>query len=118
MRVDLRLAIKSGDRTSAAALRSALAAFDNAEAVEGGSPDISRDGSEHVAGAVHGLGAAERQRRALSEQDMTSIVLAEREQHLGAAAQARAAGRDEIAHRHIQQADVLESYLGTLSDGT
>lgn len=111
MRADLRRAIKEGNRTTAAALRSALAAIENAEAVEDVPTDSPWQGSEHVAGALLGLGSAERARRTLSDEEMTSILRAEREQHLEAARQAGAAGRDELASRHRQQAKALEGYL-------
>ncbi|UGT42145.1 GatB/YqeY domain-containing protein [Nocardia yamanashiensis] len=72
LRAAVPVAMKARDRTATAALRSALAAIDNAEAV---------DGSDVQAGAIEssavGLGAAERERRILTEADIEAIVRAE-----------------------------------------
>ncbi|MTE12924.1 GatB/YqeY domain-containing protein [Nocardia aurantiaca] len=72
LRAALPTAMKQRDRDAVAALRSALAAIDNAEAV---------DGSDIRAGAIEnsaaGLGAAERARRALTEAGILAIVRAE-----------------------------------------
>ncbi|GAA5056819.1 GatB/YqeY domain-containing protein [Nocardia callitridis] len=69
MRAALTTAMKSRDRQAISALRSALGAIDNAEAV---------DGTEHRAGAVEdssvGVGSTEVRRRDLSESDIEQIV--------------------------------------------
>ena len=69
LRAALPAALKARDRTAVAALRSALAAIDNAEAV---------DASDVHAGAIEasapGPGAAERPRRELTESDIDDIV--------------------------------------------
>lgn len=66
-------AMKARDRRTVSALRSALAAIANAEAVE--------VGGEVLAGAIEaspvGVGAAEVARRVLSEADVAAIVRAE-----------------------------------------
>jgi uncharacterized protein YqeY len=71
----LRTAIKERDRPVAAALRTALGAISNAEAipVEARS-NTSTATSAHVAGTVAGLGAAEALRRELHEDDLRAIV--------------------------------------------
>ena len=51
LRSDLTAALKAGDRLAVAALRSALAAIDNAEAVDAGSLPQRATSSEHLAGA-------------------------------------------------------------------
>ena len=64
LRRRLSTAVRAQDRPAVSALRSALAALDNAEAVqpgEGFQPEVS----QHVAGGVAGLGAAEVERQVL-----------------------------------------------------
>ncbi|MGW4241591.1 hypothetical protein [Nocardia sp. NPDC004722] len=82
LRAALPVAMKARDRAATAALRSALAAIDNAEAV---------DGSEVRAGAIEnspvGLGSAEVARRHLSESDIDAIVRTEIADRLTAAEQ-------------------------------
>ncbi|WP_067711598.1 hypothetical protein [Nocardia yamanashiensis] len=82
LRTAVPVAMKARDRTATAALRSALAAIDNAEAV---------DGSDVQAGAIEssavGLGAAERERRILTEADIEAIVRAEIADRLTAASE-------------------------------
>jgi hemoglobin len=67
--------MKTRDAVSTSALRSALGAIDNAEAVDA---DIVAPMAEGpIAGAVTGLGAGELPRRTLSEDDIAAIVQAE-----------------------------------------
>lgn len=82
------------------ALRSAMSAISNAEAVEPGPGHPAGTGSAHFAGAVAGLGAGEAERRRLTEADVATIVrqeAAEREaaaddyERAGHAAESRAA---------------------------
>lgn len=78
----LRRALKARDKVAVSALRSALAAISNAEAVAPGSVQVRGAQSAHVAGAAAGPGAAEAARRRLSEDDIAEIVrgeIAERE---------------------------------------
>ena len=60
----LRGAMKARDRAAVAALRSTLAALDNAQAVEA---DVAPVEHEHFAGTAGGLGAGEAPRAALDE---------------------------------------------------
>ncbi len=82
LRAALPVAMKARDRNATAALRSALAAIDNAEAVE--ASDIRAGAIENSA---VGLGAAERPRRALTESEIADIVRAEINERLTAAAE-------------------------------
>ena len=61
LRRQLSAAVREHDRPAVSALRSALAALDNAEAVQPGE-DIQPEVSQHVAGGVVGVGAAEVER--------------------------------------------------------
>ena len=65
---------KDRDATRVAALRSALSAIDNAEAVDA-TQDVFASGS--IAGAVTGLGAAEVTRRELSDAQIRELLRAE-----------------------------------------
>ncbi|MET9492161.1 hypothetical protein [Nocardia sp. NPDC006630] len=80
LRAALTTAMKARDKTATAALRSALGAIDNAEAV---------DSSDVRAGAIEtsavGVGAAERPRRDLTESDIEAIVRTEIDERLTAA---------------------------------
>src|SRR5580704_15837381 len=70
-------ALSSRDVVAAAALRSALSAIANAEAVPPAEASFRQTSSEHVAGAVAGLGATEAPRRELTEVDIAAIVTTE-----------------------------------------
>jgi uncharacterized protein len=110
LRRALTTALSSRDMVAAAAIRSALAAVGNAEAVpvpDGSQPARARTGSEHVAGATAGLGAAEAARRHLSEADIAAIVLAEIAERHAAADQYDGLGRADQAERLRREAAAL-----------
>ncbi|GAA3465184.1 GatB/YqeY domain-containing protein [Saccharothrix longispora] len=115
LRDSLTAALKSRDRVAVAALRSALAAIGNAEAVpvdrpaDGVPADVT--GSEHVAGAAAGLGAAEAERRHLTEADLRSIVEDEVRERSVAALEYERLGRDDLAERLRAEAEVLGRHL-------
>jgi hypothetical protein len=111
LRDDLRAALKARDRVAISALRSALAAIDNAEAVPVEHSLGSAAGNEHVAGAATGLGAAEAERRHLTEADLRSIVGNEVRERLAAAEEYEQLGRTDPAERLRAEADVLSPYL-------
>ncbi|WP_067568094.1 hypothetical protein [Nocardia acidivorans] len=108
LRTALPVAMKARDRSATAALRSALAAIDNAEAV---------DASDVTAGAIEssavGLGTAERARRVLTEADIVSIVRAEIDDRRTAATEydAHSGGADR-AETLRAEANTLEGFLG------
>ena len=107
LRGALPAAMKARDGAAVAALRSALAAIDNAEAVEpapGRSPGAA--GHADLAGTVAGLGAAEVERRHLQEAEVEQIVQTE------VADRRAAADAYERAGRLRAEADVLSSHLG------
>ena len=109
LRRDLSLAIKAQDRVAVAALRAALAAIENAEAVEVTSaPHVT--GNEHFAGATSGHGA-EVQRRALTDIDERGLVQSQVDQRSVAAQEYEALGRHDAADRLRAEADVLRGYL-------
>jgi len=106
LQLALREALRTRDTIAASALRSALAAIDNAQAVPPG-PAAAGASSPHVAGTAVGLGAGEAERRSLSETEAERIVRAE-------VAERRAAARDYERMGHASQAGRLRHEAGVL----
>lgn len=110
----LRAAMKERDTVAASALRSALSAIANAEAVSlpaassGPPARPAAQSSPHFAGALAGLGAAEVSRREVTDDQAAAIAAAE-------AADRRAAARDYQAAGHAdrlrREARAIESAL-------
>jgi hypothetical protein len=102
--------MKARQPDAVAALRTAIAAIDNAEAVP--APEARQAAtSSHIAGASAGLGAAEAARRALSDSEQRAIL---RDQVTGYTAEAgryEALGRPAAAARLQAQARLLSGYL-------
>jgi uncharacterized protein len=110
-------ALKARDAGAVSALRSALSAIGNAEAVDPGAagrPGAS--GSMHFAGAAAGLGAAEAERRHLTEADVAAIVRAEAADREAAASQYERSGHDgqaaELRHGTRALLDALSGSGG------
>ena len=103
LRAGLLTAMRQRDAAAVSALRSALAAVENAEAVPRAEPSS-------VAPAV-GLGGTEAERRDLSPAEVRDLVLAEVADRRAAAAQLEQLGRDDRARRLLREAEVLESHL-------
>lgn len=108
LRRALPVALKARDQAAVAALRSALAAIDNAHAVE--APPAPRTGGV-VAGAVSGLGAGDVPRRQLSDDDIAAIVRAEVADRRTAAEDYERAGQLDAAARLTAEAYVLAAHL-------
>lgn len=111
MRSDMRRDLKARDRVAVSALRSALAAIENAEA-----PVIAESGatvatSEHVAGSVAGQGASEVAPRELSETDIREIVEQEVHERDSTATEYEGFGRDDLAATVRSEAEVLRRYI-------
>lgn len=83
MRTDLTAAMKARQPQVVAALRSALAALDNAEAIAA-TPSSSLVGT-HIAGAESGVGATEAARRVLTWAELQAILAAQIEEYTEAA---------------------------------
>jgi uncharacterized protein YqeY len=111
MRVDLTAARKARDEIATAALRSAIAAIDNAEAVDDHRSVLGAGGSQHIAGATAGAGSSDVPRRMLTEAEMKAIVRIQVEERHEAAAQYERLGRDAQATRLRREAAVLTKYL-------
>lgn len=106
LRQALRAAMKTRDPAAASALRSALAAIANAEAVPT-AVTPPPGGHPHIAGSVEGPGAAEAERRTLSEADVAGIIEAEVAERRTAAAQYERAGHTDRAQRLLHEASIL-----------
>jgi uncharacterized protein YqeY len=100
LRRTLRDALRSRDAVAAGALRAALSAIDNAEAVP-----AEPDGWLPPAGI--GVGSTEVARRELTEDDMVRIVRAEVADRHAAAAQYERLGQLDAAARMRAGADLL-----------
>jgi uncharacterized protein YqeY len=115
MRRGLTAAMKARDRRAVAALRSTLAAIDNAEAVDvtqvppagGGRPE----GEGEIAGAALGVGAAEVERRTLMAAETETIVRREVAERETAAQAYERAGQAPPAERLRAEAELLSAYL-------
>jgi uncharacterized protein YqeY len=113
----LRAAMKERDTVTASALRSALSAIANAEAVSlpaassGPPARPAAQSSPHFAGAVAGLGAAEVSRRQITEDEATAIAAAEAADRRAAARDYQAAGHADRAGRLRREARAIEAAL-------
>lgn len=104
-------ALRSRDADAASAVRTALGAISNAEAVPVADGGPTRASSEHVAGAALGLGAAEAARRELSPAEVRTIVEGEVRERLDAAEEAERGGATAYAERLRREAAALRSVL-------
>ncbi|WP_033291948.1 GatB/YqeY domain-containing protein [Amycolatopsis jejuensis] len=111
LRDELKTALKNRNRVAITALRSALAAIDNAEAVPVSPGADGKAGNEHVVGAAVGLGAAEAMRRHLTEEDICTIVNREVDERTSAADEYERLGRTEQAEQLRAEAAVLKVHL-------
>jgi hypothetical protein len=94
------------------ALRNALAALDNAEAVRPGE-DFQPEVSQPIAGGVAGVGAAEVERRVLDVESQRALVRAEIESSLAAAMTYQQHGQRTRAAELRMGADVLAAVLNS-----
>jgi hypothetical protein len=107
--------MRARDRAAVSAIRSALAAVANAEAVP-----VEPRGNPPTAGPVAksavGLGAAEVARLELSEDDVRSILHAEVTAHLQAAEHLRSVGQAARVVELQAQVAALRPFLDTIKD--
>lgn len=108
LRAALPEAIRSRDKAAVSALRSTLAALDNAEAVPLGE-DSPRAGALEASPA--GAGATEAARRELGEHEVVHLVRAEADERLEAAARLTTPAHADRAARLRSEAEVLLRFL-------
>lgn len=111
LRLALTDAVRARDTIAVSALRSALSAIANAEAVDPGPAATAGPGSPYVAGAAAGLGATEARRRSLSPAQAEQIVRAEAGERESAARDYERAGHADQAGRLRREARVLMSVV-------
>jgi uncharacterized protein len=104
----LLAARKARDTARVAALRTAMGAIDNAETPDGPVPSAGA-----IADSAMGLGSAEVPRKRLSDADVRSVLRAEVDERLVAAAEFTARGRADRAAELRAEADVIADVLGS-----
>jgi len=104
-------AMKARDTPARNAIRSALAAIENAEAATVPDETGMVVTSVHVAGAAAGLGAAEVERLELDDEHILEIVSAERDDRLAAATEYRSRGQEQRASELEAEAAALDAFL-------
>jgi uncharacterized protein YqeY len=108
LRDALPVAMKARDRVAVTALRATLAAIDNAEAVD---RPASADHGLAIERSPVGVGAAEVERRVLTETQVEDIVRAEMAEREAAARDYDRAGRPERAEQLRNEVRVLSAHL-------
>jgi uncharacterized protein len=111
LRESLKVALNARDRIAVAALRSAMSAVDNAEAVDRSHVPAPSGGT--IGDVRLGVGAGEVARRKLSTQDVIEVIRAEVLDRTTAAAEYERRGRAEEASRLRAEATALLSFLET-----
>ncbi len=110
LRRDLTAALKARQPEAVAVLRTAIAAIDNAQAVEV-APDESAATSAHIAGARRGAGSAEAPRRPLDLGELHAILRGQVAELTREADRYDALARTAQARRLRDQARLLAAYL-------
>jgi hypothetical protein len=110
LRRDLRAAMKAQRQDEMAALRTLIATIDNAESGEESPTTRTPTPSEHVAGAVRGLGVTDAVRRQLSERELQRIIENELWERDAQAERLTLLGRADDASRLRVEADVIARY--------
>lgn len=109
LRTALKAAMRDRDTRAVAALRSALGAIDNAEAIPVESA-TQADGSP-IAGASVGLGSTEAARHELTLEDIQTLLAAEIEERQQAAIEIARAGHQDRADDLQREVSVLQVVL-------
>lgn len=108
MRADLSVAMKARNSRAISALRTAIAAIDNAESVDS---TATAPASAHIAGAAIGLGAAEAPRRSLSPAQVHAILRAQIDDRSAEADRYETLGQIEAAEGLRGEAQIIAAYL-------
>ncbi len=109
LRRALPTAMKDRDAAVVSAIRTTLAAIDNAEAVDASFESATE--STTIPGAVVGLGAGEVPRRELAESEVVALVRAEVDARRAAAAEYEQLGEDGPAAQLRTEARALAAVL-------
>lgn len=109
LKADLVTAMKAREIDTIGALRSAIAAIDNAEAVEAPtSTEVAT--SETIAGATAGVGSTEVERRDLSIAEVQALLSDQMAECEAAAELYASRGQQDAASRLRREADILRKY--------
>jgi hypothetical protein len=120
LRHGLATALKARDRDALAALRTAIAAIDNAQAVPApgtSAPGTTAQGTAaqgtgaRIAGARSGAGSTEAPRRQLGPGEVRDILLGQIAEHASEAGRYDALGQGDAAERLRRQARTLAAYV-------
>lgn len=112
LRQGLVTALKARDTDAVAALRTAIAAIDNAQAVQVSAPaPTSTAASAHVAGARSGAGSTEAPRRQLASSELQDILRAQITEHVLEADRYDDLNQARAAEQLRRQARALSAYL-------
>lgn len=120
LRTGLREAMRSRNQAAIRALRAALSAIADAEAVPAADPASVDPGSVAdgpIAGASSGVGATEVSRRTLTPDERVAVVVAARDAWLATADEFDAVGRHPDAARLRAEAAALAAHLPTETRG-
>lgn len=109
LRAALPSAMRAGDRAVVSALRSALAAIENAEAVDPPGAAPGRSGA--LERSPVGAGATEAARRELTEAEVERLVRTEVADREAVANEYERAGRHDYARRLRDEAGALAAHL-------
>ncbi|MFC7490393.1 MULTISPECIES: GatB/YqeY domain-containing protein [unclassified Knoellia] len=106
------------DTAAVSALRSALSAIDNAEAVPTDDVETASFGTDDspIAGAAIGAGATEAARRELTPEDVRALLHREVEERREASTEVEADGHRDRAEDLRREAAVLDAFLGVRGD--
>jgi uncharacterized protein len=110
LRRGLTAAMKARDTEVLAALRTAIAAIDNAEAVAVPA-DRAPVTSAHIAGASSGAGSAEAARRQLDGDEVRRILRDQADEQAREADRFDELGQADAARRLRRRAEVIAAYL-------
>ena len=108
LRDELKFALKSRQSDAVSAFRTAIAAIDNAEAVQPGEPTTQPPNLSPLGSA---FGSTELLRRTLSQDEVSTILQGEMDQRTEQAFNYEALGRPEDAERLRREAAILEPFL-------
>ena len=114
LRAELKVAMQTRDKASTGAIRSALGAIDNAEAIDATVATDRIDGDARIAGAVAGAGSTEMRRRTLTDDEVADVLRAEIGDRLDAAAEYDAAGPAGTERAALLRAEAatLDAFIG------
>lgn len=115
LRADLVAARRAGDQIRISALRSTLAAIDNAEVPHNVTAVAPTGAPGPFAASVAGLGGAEIERRELSESQLNDVLRGEVDERLIAARQYEDSGHDGQAAVLRAEAGVLTALGGSVT---